>query len=161
MAGSTSKKIIVVRFDREPVQGFINPQSFLQDGGIELLSASGAVVVLPYPEVKAVCFVRDFESGPVWREHRAFPNRPKTEGLWLRLHFRDGDTLEGVIANNLMGLETQGFSVAPPDAGVQIQRVFVPRAALTLVQVLGVVGSPLRRPAKPKPGEKEQLKMFE
>ena len=159
MAGSTSKKIIAVRFDREPVQGFINPQSFLQDGGIELLTTSGAVVVLPYPEVKAVCFVRDFDGGAVWREHRAFSNRPKTEGLWLRLHFRDGDTLEGLISNNLMGLETQGFSVSPPDAN--LQRVFVPRAALTNVQVLGVVGSPLRRPAKPKPGEKEQLKMFE
>jgi hypothetical protein len=161
LAGSTSKKIVAVRFDREPVQGFINPQAFLQEGGVELLTVSGAVAVLPYPEVKAVCFVKDFESGPSWLEHRAFSNRPKTEGLWLRLFFRDGDTLEGLIANNLMVLETHGFSVAPPDAGVQNQRVFVPRAALARVQVLGVVGSPLRRPAKPKPTPKEQLKMFE
>lgn len=161
MAGSTSKKIIVVRFDREPMQGFTNPQSFLQEAGIEFLTAAGALVILPYLDVKGVCFVKDFESGPAWREHRAFSNRPKTEGLWLRLNFRDGDTMEGLIGNNLMALDAQGFLVAPPDAGFQNQRVFVPRTALTSVQVLGVVGSPLRRPAKAKPAQKEQLKMFE
>lgn len=161
MAGSTSKKIFAVRFDREAVQGFINPQSFLEAAGIELLTAAGAVITLPYYEVKALCFVRDFDSGAVWKENRAFSNRPKTEGLWLRLQFRDGDTLEGVVANNLLLMEPLGFAVAPPDAGFQNQRVFVPRAALTNVQVLGVVGRPVRRPAKAKGVEKEQLKMFD
>ena len=161
MAGSTSKKIVAVRFDREALQGFVNPQDYLQDHGIELLSITGEVVTLPYEDVKAICFVRDFEPLSAWRENRAFSNRPKTEGLWLRLNFRDGDTIEGLIANNLLLLEPFGFAIAPPEAGFQNQRIFVPRMALTRVQVLGVVGRPLRRPAKPKPGEREQLKMFE
>ena len=152
---------MAVRFDREAVQGFVNPQSYLQDTGIEVLTTSGAVVSLPYLDVKAVCFVRDFEPGPAWREHRAFANRPKTAGLWLRLHFRDQDSLEGLITNNLMLMEPLGLMVAPPESGFQNQRVFVPRAALSHVQVLGVVGSPLRRPGKPKPTVKDQLKMFE
>lgn len=161
MAGSTSKKIVAVRFDREPVQGFVNSQGYLLESGVEVLTTSGAVMSLPYADVKAVCFVRDFEPGPAWREHRAFANRPKTSGLWLRLHFRDADSLEGLISNNLMLMEPIGLMVAPPESGFQGQRIFVPRAALTSIQVLGVVGSPLRRTAKPKPAEKDQLKMFE
>ncbi len=69
--------------------------------------------------------------------------------------------MEGVISNNLLILDSSGFAVAPPDAGVQNQRVFVPRTALTQVQVLGVVGKPLRRAAKAKSEPKEQLKMFD
>ena len=161
MAGSTSKKIIAVRFDREVVQGFVNLQGYLHDTGVELITSSGALVTLPYSEVKALCFVLDFEpSVAPWKAHRAFSNRPKTEGLWIRLQFRDGDTLEGVMANNLLIVEAQGFNLVPPDAGFQT-RVFVPRTAVTQAQVLGVVGSPLRRPSKPKPADKYQLKMFE
>jgi hypothetical protein len=161
LAGSTSKKIVAVRFEREPVQGFIDPHSFLRDAGVELLTTTGALVTLPHEEVKAVCFVKDFEPNPSWRQNRAFSNRPKTEGLWLRLHFRDADTLEGVMANDLLLVESLGFAVAPPEAGFQNQKIFVLRAALTHVQVLGVVGSPLHRRSKPRPGDREQLKMFE
>ncbi len=161
MAGSTSKKIVAVRFDREPVQGFVDPHGYLQETGIELLTNAGAIVNLSKEEVKAVCFVKDFEANPTWRTNRTFSNRPKTEGLWVRLHFRDGDTLEGIIANDLLQVEPLGFAIAPPESGFQNQKIFVPKAALTHVQVLGVVGSPLRRRAKPEPAEKEQLKMFE
>jgi hypothetical protein len=160
LAGSTSKKIIAVRFQGEAVQGFVNPPTYLQETGMELITSSGAVVTIPYEDVKAVCFVKDFETVPVWKENRAFSNRPKLEGLWIRLHFRDGDTLEGIIANDLLLMEEHGLSVAPPDAGFQ-NRVFIPRQAVSRIQVLGVVGSPLRRRAAPKPSAKEQLKMFE
>ena len=82
------------------------------------------------------------------------------EGLWVRLRFRDGDAMDGLLANNLLQLENQGFTIIPPDPGFQNQRVFVPKAALTEVQVLGVVGSPLRR-RKAKPEAKEQIGLFE
>ncbi len=160
LAGSTSKKIVAVRFDREPVYGFIDPQAYLREAGVEVLTSEGSLVILPYSEVKALCFVRDFGAGPVWPENRAFSNRPKTEGLWVRLEFRDGDALEGIVPNNLLTLEPPGLAVTPPDAGFHNQRVFVPRAALSSVKVLGVVNSPLRRGAKAKPS-KDQLKMFE
>ena len=50
--------------------------------------------------------------------------------------------------------------MGPPNPGINNQRVFVPRAALTELQVLGVVGSPLRLP-KVKPKPKEQIELFE
>lgn len=160
MAGSTSKKIVAVRFDREPVQGFVSPQTYLQDAGVEILTAAGSVVTLPYSELKAVCFVWDFESLPVWKQNRTFQSRPKTAGLWLRIAFRDGDVLEGIAPNNLALIEHYGWTVTPADAGLQNQRIFVPRTAVTEVSVMGVVGSPLRRKARPKPPV-EQLKIFD
>ena len=127
---------------------------------MELLRPAGTVVRVPFSETKMVCFVRDFEGGESWKEHRAFSTRPKTAGLWLRFAFRDGDWVEGIAPNNLLLADAAGFQAVPPDPTFQNQRVFVPRAALASVQVLGVIGSPLRRAAKQKADE-GQLKMFE
>jgi hypothetical protein len=157
---STNKKVLVSRFDREPLSGFVNPQGYLLAQGLELLSQTGSVNIVPYDEVKLVCFVRDFQQGEPRKELRLFTTRPKLEGLWLRMYFRDGDAMDGILSNNLLQLDSAGFSVVPPDPGFQNQRIFVPRAAISRVQVLGVVGSPLRSHRKPKPVSKEQLEMF-
>ena len=159
MAGSTNKKVLVSRFDREPLSGFVNPQNYLLAEGLEVLSQEGAVSVVPYGEVKLVCFVRDFQQGEPRKELRLFTTRPKMEGLWIRMRFRDGDAMDGLLSNNLLLLEPYGFSVIPPDPGFQNQRVFIPKAALSGVQVLGVIGSPLRI-RKTKPTPKEQIEMF-
>jgi hypothetical protein len=160
LAGSTNKKVLVARFDRETLTGFVNPQTYLQPSGLELLTTLGTVVMVPYNEVKTLSFVRDFDQADPRREMRQFTTRPKMEGLWVRLRFRDGDAMDGLLANNLLQLETQGFTIIPPDPGFQNQRVFVPKAALLEVQVLGVVGSPLRKGRRPKPAPAEQLEIF-
>src|SRR5262249_8120871 len=108
-----------------------------------------------------VCFVRDFQQGEPPKELRLFTTRPKMEGLWIRMRFRDGDSMDGVLPNNLLQLESYGFSVIPPDPGFQNQRIFVPKTALEAIQVLGVVGSPLRTKKAPKrPVREGQLEMF-
>ena len=160
MGGSTNKKVLVSRFDREPLSGFVNPQNYLLSEGLELLSQEGAVTIVPYGDVKLVCFVRDFQQGEPRKELRLFTTRPKMEGLWIRMRFRDGDAMDGLLSNNLLQLEPYGFSVIPPDPGFQNQRVFIPRAAVTGVQVMGVIGSPLRI-RKTKPTPKEQIDLFE
>lgn len=161
MAASSNKKALVARFDRETLRGFVQtPAGFGRDS-VEFLTPEGTLQNIPYPEVKAVCFVRDLDAPETWREHRAFAARPKSPGLWVRLVFRDGDSLEGMVPNNLMLVEAAGFSVIPPDPTFQNQRIFVPRAALSDVQVLGVIGSPLkRRPAKKPAKDEEQMEMF-
>jgi hypothetical protein len=161
LAGSTNKKVLVTRFDRETLSGFVNPQTYLQASGLELLTIVGTAIVVPYSEVKTVSFVRDFDQGEPRRELRQFTTRPKMEGLWVRLLFRDGDAMDGLLSNNLLQLEPPGFTIVPPDPGFQNQRVFVPKAALTEVQVLGVVGSPLRKARRAKPVPIEQLEIFD
>jgi Family of unknown function (DUF6982) len=159
LAGSTTKKAVIRRYDREALAGYVNPVSYLQPTGVELLSAEGNISTVPYQEIKAISFVRDFDSGDE-PERRVFQTRPKMEGLWVRFAFRDGDVMEGIMPNNLLQLEHYGFSANPPDPYSNTQRIFVPRTSVKSVEVLGVVGSPLKR-RKPKAAAKEQIGLFE
>ena len=160
MAQSTNKKVLLARFDREPVEGFVRASGAFDEEAIEVLSPSGTLMRVPMAETKAVCFIRDFDGSETWREHRSFQTRPKMPGVWVRLLFRDGDSLEGMLANNLMLLQPTGFSMIPPDPTFQNQHIFVPKSALREVQVLGVVGSPLKRRKQKPANEDEQLEMF-
>jgi hypothetical protein len=158
---STNKKIVIRRFDRDAILGYVNPQTYLQSAGVELLSQSGSLLVVPYDEIKSVHFVREFGSVEVPPDRRVFNTRPKVNGLWLRMRLRDGELMDGLLPNNLLLVEAHGITVAPPNASSNSQRIFVPRAALCDVQVLGVVGSPLHpaKPAAPKP--KQQIGLFD
>jgi len=160
LSGSTNKTVVVERFEREALKGFVNPQTWLLDNGVELLTTSGNVLITPYTEIKSVCFVKDLDGASVARERKIFTTRPKAEGLWIRMLFRDGDYLDGLLPNNLLRLDVQGFSIVPPDPSANNQRVFVPKAALSDLKVLGVIGSPLRR-RKRVPPSKDQITLFE
>lgn len=126
-----------------------------------MLNLSGSLLLVPYDEVKAVCLVKEFEA-PDPKEKRLFTTRPKSAGLWVRMRFKDGDLLDGLLANNLVLLDPYGFSVTPPDPSSNIQRVFVPKGALRELVVVAVVGSPIKPAArtKPKPPDR-QISLFE
>jgi hypothetical protein len=160
LAGSTTKKVLIRRFDREPLTGFVNAQTYLQPAGVELLAPNGALSVVPYTDIKAVCFVRDFDQAEPGQGRRLFNSRPKTDGLWVRMHLRDDEVLDGILSNDLLQISLEGFTVTPPDAYANNQKLFVPRAALKQLNVLGVVGSPLTR-RKPKTAPIEQIGLFD
>ncbi len=65
-------------------------------------------------DVRAIYFVREF-GGEYEPERKAFLSRPKLEGLWVRLKFRDNETLEGVVPNDLLALLDSGVQITPPD----------------------------------------------
>jgi Family of unknown function (DUF6982) len=162
LAASTAKKVLIRRFERESLSGFVNPQAYLLPDGVELLTPSGDLAIIPYNDIKVVCFVKDFEVAPDSTEKKVFNSRPKMDGLWVRMQLRDGEVMDGILSNNLLSLSPGGFSVVPPDAYSNNQHLFIPRAALTQIHVLGVVGSPLKtRKAKTKPVPEEQISLFE
>ncbi|MBI2688402.1 MAG: hypothetical protein HYX27_19025 [Acidobacteria bacterium] len=158
MSGSTNKRVRVLRFEREPVDGFVHPQTFQTPAGIEMLTRDGNILALPYSEVKVLCFVQDFDEALPELNNRTFASRPKSSGLWVRMIFRDGAILDGILPNSLLNLEPHGFTVTPPDLAVSPQRVFVPRAALRNIHVLAVVGSGLGRSKKP---DERQISIFD
>lgn len=96
--------------------------------------------------VRAIYFVRDLDED-IEMERKSFLSRPKLDGLWVRLRFRDGESLEGVIPNDLLGLQDNGLQMTPPDFNSNTDRIFVPRSALTEFSVLGVVGIARRKPS--------------
>ena len=151
MASSTAKKVVVRRFERESVTGFVNLFSYLQPETVELLKTDGSLALLPYAEIKSIAFVKDFEGDS--EPGRIFLNRPKLEGLWVRLLFRDGEVMDGILPNQLLTWDTLGYTVTPPEPDGNAQKIFVPRQALRNAQVLGVVGSPLRAKKKKGPVE--------
>jgi hypothetical protein len=160
LSGSTTKKALVRRYDRETLAGHLNPSSFLQAEGVELLSIQGNTSIIPYPDIRLVAFVRDFDAAAP-PERQIFQTRPKMAGLWVNLRFRDGEVLEGIIPNDLMHIESTGFTLIPPDPSGNQQRIWVPRSSLVVVEVLGVVGSPLRKRKPKPPAVKEQIGLFE
>ncbi len=163
---STSrKKVIVRRFSGDTLPGYLPPANFVRDNSIELLDLSGRILPLPIPDIKHICFVRDYNlsdtQNPERLTRRTFLARPRTEGLWLRLTFRSGDLLEGLAPTDrsyLDGLvDDAGIFLTPPDTRSNTQRIYVPRAALTDVHFLAVITTPSRKPLPAERTSKENL----
>jgi hypothetical protein len=53
--------------------------------------------------------------------------------------FKDTEVLEALLANNLLELDPLGYLVTPPDVYSNNLRIFIPRTALTGMEVLGVI----------------------
>jgi hypothetical protein len=156
-SASTHKKVIVELLDRKLVRGYLNPARLGEGGdGLDLLTQSGAREDVPLEKVRAVYFVRDFEDD-IALERKSFLSRPKLDGLWVKLRFADGDSLEGVMPNDLLGLLDCGVQITPPDFNSNADRIYVPRSALTELTVLGVVGIARRKPAPPAAAAQPRL----
>ena len=141
---STHKKVVVRKMDRDSISGHVSPANFVREGKLELLNTSGNVVAIDLKDIKAVYFVRefgDFESP----SRKTFTSRPRTEGLWVRLKFKDNEVLEGMMPNDLSLTTAEGFLINPPDLRSNTQRIFVPRTALESLTVLAVIGATHRR----------------
>ena len=143
-ATSTHKKVIITFSDGTSLQGYVNPLR-LPDDPLDVLTTNGEHRQVPLKEIRAVYFVRDFTED-YEPERKAFFSRPKLDGLWVRLKFRDNETLEGVVSNDLLALLDSGIQITPPDMNGAAVRIFVPRNALSEVTVLGVVGVARRKP---------------
>ncbi len=154
---STHKKVVVRKFDRDSVQGYLPPSNFISDGKLELINTAGTGIRIQLDEVKGVFFVREFGDSEVL-PRKTFTSRPRTEGLWLRIRFRDGETLEGLMPNDLTQITPEGFFVNPPDTRANTQRIFVPRSAVSEVTVLAVIGSQARR--RPAEADTRQAPLF-
>ena len=157
---STHKKVVIRKLDRDSVNGFVAPTSFIVDGKVEMLNTAGNVVNVDLKDVKAIFFVRDFGE-PDSANRKTFTTRPRTEGLWVRLRFRDNEVIEGMMPNDLTQLLPEGYLINPPDTRSNTQRIFVPRTALQQMTVLAVIGAPGTRRRRPTPPtDTRQVPMF-
>jgi hypothetical protein len=155
----SNKKVIVRKMDRDSVSGYVSPAQFVSEGKLELLNTAGNVVGIDLREIKGVYFVREFgDSESLSR--KTFTSRPRSEGLWVRLRFKDNEILEGLMPADLMQATPEGFFVNPPDQRSNTQRIFVPRTALDSLTVLAVIGA-TRRTRRGGAEDQRQVPMFE
>jgi hypothetical protein len=155
---STHKKVIVRKMDRDSVNGYVAPANFVHEGKLELLNTAGNVVGMDLKDIKGVYFVREFADSDTLNR-KTFTSRPRTEGLWVRLKFKDNEVLEGMMPNDLTQSTTDGFLINPPDLRSNTQRIFVPRSALASLTVLAVIGGTHRR-RKLAPEDQRQVQLF-
>jgi hypothetical protein len=157
---STHKKVTVRKLDRDSLNGFVATH-FLNEGKLELLNTAGNLVALDLRDIKCVFFVREFGDAEELNR-KTFTTRPRTEGLWVRLRFKDNDVMEGMMPNDLTQFGPEGYLVNPPDTRSNTQRIFIPRTALTELTVLAVIGGPAsrRRKSGEKPSDTRQVALF-
>jgi hypothetical protein len=160
------KKVILRSFTNELAWGYLPQSGFLRDGQIILMATDGRATPIPIKTLKRIAYVRDFnldnKVNPERIGRMTFPARPRGDGIWLRLTFRDDELLEGLTTLDLAFadslLDDHGLFLTPPDPRSNTLRVFVPRLALQSIEVLGFVTAPSRRLA-PQPAPKSKSRV--
>ncbi|HEX4037125.1 MAG TPA: hypothetical protein VHX37_03625 [Acidobacteriaceae bacterium] len=162
---SSRKKAIFRKHSRDWVAGYLPIAGFVRDGQVEMLDLDGKVVALAVEDLKWICYVRDFNSGELNNPERlmrkTFAGRPRGEGLFVRARLRDGDLIEGLAANDVSLVSSDGVFLTPPDLRSNTQRIWIPRTTIEELDVVAVVGAAKRKvvPAA-QPEEEAQEKLF-
>ncbi len=105
------------------MSGYVSPTQIVHEGKVEVLNTSGTVISIDLREIKGVYFVREFgDSESLTR--KTFTSRPRSEGLWVRLRFKDSEILEGLMPADLTQTTPEGFLVNPPDQRSNTQTNF-------------------------------------
>jgi len=160
---SSRKKAIFRKLSRDWLAGYLPAGDFVRDGRVEMLDLEGKVVALAADDLKWICYVRDFNSGelnnPERLVRRTFAGRPRGEGLFVRVRLKDGDLIEGLTANDVTLVMSEGVFLTPPDLRSNTQRIWIPRSAVEELEVVAVIGKK-QRPAvsgqQPEAGSREQ-----
>lgn len=82
------------------------------------------------------------ECRRVWQDRITYRSRyrwtPKRKGLWVAVVFQNGDTIEGVIPNDLLHLDIKkGIDLLTPGEG---KSVHIDRKEMEVLVVLSVIG---------------------
>jgi hypothetical protein len=154
---SPRKPVIVRRFARDWFGGYA-PAGFLQGTPeLEILDPGGKILRFTWESVKWVCYVRDLppagtsDPNPERLIHKRFTVRPRAAGLWLRMTLADGDELEGLASNDHSLVHGPGLLLTPPDQRSNTQRIYLPRPAIQMLEVVSLISTGRRRPAAPQP----------
>ncbi|HZZ37664.1 MAG TPA: hypothetical protein VFE06_00945 [Acidobacteriaceae bacterium] len=166
---STSrKKAIFRKLSRDWVAGYVPLAAFVHEDRVEMLDLDGKVVALEVEDLKWICYVRDFNSGELNNPERlvrkTFAGRPRGEGLFVRARLKDGDLLEGLAANDVSLVASEGVFLTPPDLRSNTQRIWIPKTSLEALEVIAVVGAAKKQRTavseQPPAAKPEQEELF-
>jgi len=163
---SSRKKAIFRKLSRDWVAGYLPLHGFVHEGMVEMLDLDGKVVSLDAKDLKWICYVRDFNSGELNNPERlvrkTFAGRPRGDGLFVRARLKDGDMVEGLAANGVSLVSSEGVFLTPPDLRSNTQRLWIPRSSLEELDVVAVIGAAKRKPVvAEKARETAQEELFQ
>ncbi len=138
-----SRRVVVRYTDGRLLRGFLamGDLAKLQENVSDLFRIEGPdgnPVEVRASELKAIFFVKSFEGNPDYSEFKVFSTRPCGKGVWVRVHFADGEVIEGVAPNCFDTYSKPVFYVTPPDPGSNNQAILVSKRSLKEMQVLGL-----------------------
>ena len=93
---------------------------------------------IPARDIKAVYYVNCFSGNPEHRPLNFHTRVPIVHGIWMRLQFRDGEIMEGIVHNSTRYLVDPGFFMVPTDPGSNNKLVYVVKNLLVDHRVLGL-----------------------
>ena len=89
-------------------------------------------------DVKALFYVNSFGGNSKHKPLNFHSRAPIAKGIWMRLHFIDGEVMEGLVFNSMRYLLDPGFFVLPTDPGSNNKLAYVMKSWLVDIRVLGV-----------------------
>jgi hypothetical protein len=93
---------------------------------------------IPARDIKAVFYVNCFDGDPEHKPLNFHTRAPIVHGIWMRLQFRDGEIMEGIVHNSTRYLVDPGFFLVPTDPGSNNKLVYVAKNLLVDHRVLGL-----------------------
>ena len=133
------RKVILRKLNGEVLKGYVEgTPDLLTVENVTISSLTEERIQVPKRDVKALFFVRKFSGDKEYSEIKFFESQPKIDGLWVRLHFMDSESIEGIVANTIKFLVEDGFYLKPPDPNSNNRLMFVVKSALKDFTVLGV-----------------------
>lgn len=142
---------IVIHLESEIIKGFIQTRSATSvEAALSDVEAplprllpirrvgSDAIEEVPVDEAKAIFYVNSFEGTENRKELRFHTRAPIMHAVWVRLEFKDGEVMEGLVDNNLRRLVDPGFFLRPTDPYSNSRLVYVFKRWLRDCRVLGL-----------------------
>jgi hypothetical protein len=92
--------------------------------------------------IKAAFLVRSFDGNAQRQDLNFHSNMPISKGVWIRVCFADDELMEGIVLNTGAFILDPGFCLVPTDPMSNNRLVYVPKARLKNVEVLGLRNPP-------------------
>jgi hypothetical protein len=91
-------------------------------------------------QAKAIFFIKNFEAADLSPDEVKFFGDVPVTDLWVRVHFADGEILEGQTNNDARLLVDSGLWLKPFDSTVNNVFIYVPKSSVVEFHVMGVAG---------------------
>ena len=140
---SDSRRVIIRYTNGAVVRAYLSEEDIRglnadPPGQLIIRTTEGNQEAVEVAELKAIFFVKSFEGSQDYSEFKVFTQQPSGKGVWVRVHFQDGEVMEGIAPNALGTFAGSVFSLTPPDPQSNNQTVIVSKRCLENMQVLGL-----------------------